>query len=62
MLEGKSNMGMSAGSSDGHELATMFSNSMLLKGIGLVEVVVPSAVLVVVVVVAVEKGPTGRRL
>lgn len=48
-----SNMGMSAGSSEGHELATMFSNSELLKGIGLVEMVL---------VVEVVKGPEGRRL
>lgn len=45
-----SNMGMSAGSSDGQELATMFSNSELLKGIGLVEMVLVEV-----------KGPMGRR-
>lgn len=49
-----SNMGISAGSSDGHELATMFSNSELLKGIGLVEMVLE--------VVEEVKGPRGGGL
>jgi hypothetical protein len=42
-------MGMSAGSSDGQEFATMLSNSELLKGIGLVEAVLVAVAQVVVV-------------